>query len=72
MLNIKPPYSSRVDATHALLDFNKAQLSQDDMEKLISSDCLCLKVDYISGFLCNPNIDITDYIPAEISALRTV
>ncbi|XP_053372869.1 DNA topoisomerase 2-binding protein 1-A-like [Mercenaria mercenaria] len=72
VMNMKPPYSGRIDATHALLELHKVPLQQEDIEKLISSDCLCLKPEYISGFLCNPNVDVTDYTPPEISALQTV
>lgn len=72
VLGLKPPYSGTVDATHALLELHKVPLPQEDMEVLVSSRCLCLKPDYISGFLCNPSVDVTDYTPAEISALQTV
>lgn len=72
VLSVKPPYKNSVDATHALLDLNKAPVEQQDLEILLNSGCLCLKVDYISGYLCNPNVDVTDYEPPEITALKTV
>lgn len=72
VLNIKPPYPTKIDATHALLELRKEPLQQEEIEKLLSNNCLCLKPEYISGYLCNPNVDVTDYTPPEIAALQSV
>lgn len=72
VLNIKPPYTGHVDATHALLETRKVEIHQEDLEILLKSGCLCLKAEYISGFLCFPEVDVTKYVPPEIAALQAV
>ncbi|KAL4228966.1 DNA topoisomerase 2-binding protein 1 [Mactra antiquata] len=72
VLNLKPPYSGPVDATHALLEIHKVEMKQEDLEILLSSGCLCLKIDYINGFLCSPDVNVKDYVPAEVAAIQAV
>ena len=43
---------------------------QEDFEALLSSGCLCLRPDFISAHLSNPEADVDDYCPQEIKALK--
>ncbi|XP_052804049.1 DNA topoisomerase 2-binding protein 1-A-like isoform X2 [Mya arenaria] len=70
VLNVKPPYPSNLEATHALVELHKLPLSETDLEKLVSWGCLCLLPEYISGFLCNPDVDIANYVPPQIQELQ--
>ncbi|XP_052252973.1 DNA topoisomerase 2-binding protein 1-like [Dreissena polymorpha] len=69
VLNMRPPFPARVDATHVLMEPHKIPVPQEDLEKLLSSGCLCLKPEYISGYLCNPESDVAAFTPPEIQAL---
>ena len=52
--------------SHALICF----VLQEDFEALLSSGCLCLRPDFISAHLSNPEADVDDYCPQEIKALK--
>ena len=43
---------------------------QEDFEALLSSGCLCLRPDFISAYLSDPESDVNDYYPAEVVALK--
>ncbi|XP_055995895.1 DNA topoisomerase 2-binding protein 1-like [Ostrea edulis] len=68
--NVKPPFSKSVSASHAFMELNKVEMSEDDIGLLVKLGVICVKPDFIAAHLTNnpaPNPD--DYCPSEVKTL---
>lgn len=68
--NVKPPFSKSVSASHAFMELNKVEMSEDDIGLLVKFGVICVKPDFIAAHLTNnpaPNPD--DYCPSEVKTL---
>ncbi|XP_060078060.1 DNA topoisomerase 2-binding protein 1-like isoform X2 [Ylistrum balloti] len=70
VLNNKPPFSRTVAATHAFIELAKYQMSQEDLEVLLSANVMCLRPDFIAAHLTDsPPPRPEDFCPQEVAAL---
>ncbi|XP_062568872.1 DNA topoisomerase 2-binding protein 1-A-like [Saccostrea cucullata] len=70
VLNLKPPFNKPVSASHAFLELNKVEMSEDDIATLVRSGVICIKPDFIAAHLTNsPPPNPEDFCPSEVKTL---
>ena len=70
VLNLKPPFSKSISATHAFVELNKVEMSEDDLLTLVKSGVICVKPDFIAAHLTNsPTPNPEDYCPSEVRTM---
>ncbi|XP_061181170.1 DNA topoisomerase 2-binding protein 1-like [Saccostrea echinata] len=70
VLTIKPPFHKPVSASHAFLELNKVEMSEDDISTLVRSGVICIKPDFIASHLTNsPPPNPEDFCPSEVRTL---
>ncbi|XP_078332044.1 DNA topoisomerase 2-binding protein 1-like isoform X2 [Crassostrea virginica] len=70
VLNLKPPFSKSISATHAFVELNKVEMSEDDLLTLVKSGVVCVKPDFIAAHLTNsPTPNPEDYCPSEVRTM---
>lgn len=70
VLNLKPPFNKLVSASHAFVELNKVEMSENDLVTLVKCGVVCVKPDFIAAHLTNsPAPNPEDYCPSEVKTL---